>query len=64
MKVSELVSYLKAVHEEAGDLPIVIQVENAFAHEALTPEVIDGARCWIKSGDNEYLHRIKAVVLR
>ena len=60
MKASELVTYLQAVIEEAGDIPVVVQPLKAHAHALECPEVIDKARFW----DDKELKRHKAVVIR
>lgn len=60
MKISELVAYLQAVMEEAGDIPIIVQPLEAHAHTLKCPEVIDRARYW----DDRELKRQKAVVVR
>ena len=60
MKVSELITYLQAVLEEAGDIPIVVSPTQAQSHALKCPEVIDRARYW----DDKELKRHKAVVVR
>ena len=60
MKVSELITYLQAVQEEAGDIPIIIMPEIAQSHILKCPEVIDRARYW----DDKELKRQKAVVVK
>ena len=64
MTVSQLISYLQSVEQEAGDIPIVIQVNRAQAHILEEAEVVDRARCWVKEYGSEYIKRIKAVVFK
>lgn len=64
MKVSDLMKYLAAVLEEAGDIPVIVQPEKAYGHMLESPEVVDRARYWGKEVNTEVLKRAKAVVIK
>ena len=64
MNVSELIKYLQGVKQEAGDILVVVQPQQAFAHILECPEVEDRARHWAKIGGTTVLQRVKAVVIR